>query len=190
MGNPYRTMYHWINIEVQELHALRESIHSLKGIERKINSIKKDMNEKKTELNDMAAGKTTFKSVIRTITFSKITQDQLVRQIETCEKEIENWQKLRDYVLQYVPQVVFPKFKRERGRIYFKFLINFAENQSMTSEKNVELWTRILENCSKQRIDSGQNPDESLLVVAKNEVEENNQTAIKMEKQAVFREGV
>jgi hypothetical protein len=22
LGNPYRTMYHWINIEVQELHAL------------------------------------------------------------------------------------------------------------------------------------------------------------------------
>jgi hypothetical protein len=85
------------------------------------------------------------------------------------EKEIENWQKLRDYMLQYVPQVVFPKFKRERGRVYFKFLINFAETQAMSSEKNVELWTQILDNCSRnsRRSTTAGDLDATMLVVAK-----------------------
>jgi len=64
------------------------------------------------------------------------------------EKEMEDWQLLRDYLIQFVPQVIFPKFKRDRGRLYFKFLINFAENQAMNSEKNVEIWTSILDNCA------------------------------------------
>ena len=76
------------------------------------------------------------------------TQDELIRRIETMEKEIEDWQLLRDYLIQFVPQVIFPKFKRDRGRLYFKFLINFAENQAMNSEKNVEIWTSILDNCA------------------------------------------
>jgi hypothetical protein len=50
-----------------------------------------------------------------------------MRRIETFEKEIDDWQSLREYLLQYIPMVVFPKFKRDRGSLYFKFLINFAE---------------------------------------------------------------
>lgn len=92
--------------------------------------------------------------------------------------------------MQYVPQVIFPKFKRERGSHYFKFLIDFAENQAMNSEKNVEIWTSILDNCAKQRVQAGQNPDESLLVVAKNANVTADQTNIRMEKAMGFKDDI
>jgi|LakMenE01Jun11ns_1017448.scaffolds.fasta_scaffold6613596_2 hypothetical protein len=57
--------------------------------------------------------------------------------------------------------VVFPKFKRDRGSLYFKFLINFAEIQSTSSEKNIEIWTQVLENCSKNK-QKHQNEDKNL----------------------------
>jgi hypothetical protein len=86
--------------------------------------------------------------------------------------------------------VIFPKFKRERGSHYFKFLIDFAENQAMNSEKNVEIWTQILDNCAKQRVQAGQNPDESLLVVAKNANVTADQTNIRMEKAMVYKDDI
>jgi ribosomal protein S18 len=44
--------------------------------------------------------------------------------------------------------IVFPKFKRDRGSQYFKFLTQFSEQQTTGSEKNIEIWTTILENCT------------------------------------------
>ena len=60
----------------------------------------------------------------------------------------------------------------------------------MNSEKNVEVWTQILDNCAKQRVQAGQNPDESLLVVAKNANLTADQTNIKMEKAILFKDEI
>lgn len=128
LGNPYRLMFQWIQMEVQELHALRDSIESLKNVEKTIVKIKDTKNDYSTELNDMQLGRTTLKSVWKSITRQTLTTEELMRRIEECEKDIEDWQKLRDYLIQYVPQVVFPKFKRERGGLYFRFLISFAQS--------------------------------------------------------------
>ena len=57
----------------------------------------------------------------------------------------------------------------------------------MNSEKNVEIWTSILDNCANQRIQAGQNPDESLLVV-KNTNVETDQTVFKGEKAMQLKE--
>ena len=71
-----------------------------------------------------------------------------MRSIEFAEQDIEDWQSLKEYLTQFIPMVVFPKFKRDRGSLYFKFLVNFAEIQAQSSEKNIEIWTAILENCA------------------------------------------
>lgn len=57
----------------------------------------------KTELNDIAAGRTTIKSIWKAVIRQTPTQDELIRRIEMSEKEIEDWQLLRDYLVQYVP---------------------------------------------------------------------------------------
>lgn len=83
LGNPYRLMFQWIQIEVQELHALKESIDSLKNIDKIILSLKSETNDLKTELNDLAAGRTTIKSIWKAVIRQTPTQDELIRRIET-----------------------------------------------------------------------------------------------------------
>ena len=149
LGNPYRLMFNWIQIEIQELNALKASIDSLKTIEKKIRDLKEEAADYKTELNDVTQGRTTIKSIWKAIIRQTPTQEELIRRIELTEKDIEDWHNVLEYLQQYIPQVIFPKFKRERGALYFKFLINFAEIQAQSSEKNIEIWTRVLENCTK-----------------------------------------
>lgn len=152
-------------MEVQELYALKDSIECLKNVEKQITKVKENKADLNEELNNMQLGRKTLKSIWKTITGQAVTTDELMRRIEGCDKEIEDLQKLRDYLIQYIPQVVFPKFKRERGGLYFKFLVSFADSQATNSMKNVEIWTQILENCARQRVQEGKSPDESMLVV-------------------------
>lgn len=81
------------------MHALKESIDSLKIIDKTILSLKSDTNDLKTELNDLAAGRTTIKSIWKAVIRQTPTQDELIRRIETQEKDIEDWQLLKDYLV-------------------------------------------------------------------------------------------
>jgi hypothetical protein len=85
------------------LHALKESIDCVKNIDRTVISLKSNTNDIKEELNDLAAGRTTIKSIWKTVIRKTPTQDELIRRIETIEKQIEDWQLLRDYLIQFVP---------------------------------------------------------------------------------------
>ena len=67
LGNPYRLVFQWIQMEVQELYALRDSIESLKSVEKQILKLKDTKNDYSVELNDLQLGRTTFKSVWKTI---------------------------------------------------------------------------------------------------------------------------
>lgn len=145
--------------------------------------MKSDTIDLKTELNDVTNGRTTIKSIWKAIIRSTPTQEELMRRIEAAERETEDFQSLREYLLQYIPMVIFPKFKRDRGSLYFKFLIHFAEIQSTSSEKNIEIWTQVLEQCSKHKHQNeDKNLDESFDPMQKNTNFTIDKTQIKMEK--------
>ena len=53
IGNPYRLMFQWIEMEVQELGALKDSIDSLKNVEKQITKVKQTKADYSEELNNM-----------------------------------------------------------------------------------------------------------------------------------------
>lgn len=68
-----------------------------------------------------------------------------MQKIQSIETEIEEWQQLLNYLTVYVPMVVIPRFKTDRGGQYFHFLASFAKNHIKSCDNNIEQWKQVLD---------------------------------------------
>ena len=68
-----------------------------------------------------------------------------MKQIQDLELEIEQWQTLQNYLIIYIPLVVIPRFKTDRGGQYFTFLSTFAQNHIKSCNNNINQWQAVLD---------------------------------------------
>ena len=59
------------------------------------------------------------------------------------EAEAAAWEEVLEYVTYYIPMIVFPRFKRDRGSQYFEFLCNFADATAEGASKSIDIWNHI-----------------------------------------------
>jgi len=52
--------------------------------------------------------------------------------------EIEQWTQLHTYLIIYIPLVVIPRFKTDRGAEYFQFMSSFAQNHIKSCNNNIQ----------------------------------------------------
>ena len=115
MGNPYKLIQDWIQIEIYDLIGLKESIESVHYIDKKIADIKTEINKLKEYVTDLQNGKTTLMTIWRAISGRKMTADECLQRIISLEEEAVAWEDVLEYITYYIPMIVFPRFKRDRG---------------------------------------------------------------------------
>ena len=94
-------------------------------------------------MEDLNAGKTTLKTIWKTITFRSMSAQECMSKIFAAEKRADGWEHVLEYVTFYIPMIVFPRFKRDRGAQYFQFLSSFSDQNSKGSEYNIYVWNKI-----------------------------------------------
>ena len=69
--------------------------------------------------------------------------DECLQRIIFLEEEAAAWEEVLEYVTYYIPMIVFPRFKRDRGSQYFEFLCNFADCTAEGASKSIDIWNQI-----------------------------------------------
>ena len=115
----------------------------LRWVEKQISSKKKEIDELKEYMDDLNQGKTTFKKIWMAVTFRSMTTQECMRKIFDLENQVDGWEHVLEYVTFYIPMIVFPRFKRDRGAQYFQFLTSFAEAKTSGDEHNIYIWNKV-----------------------------------------------
>ena len=56
---------------------------------------------------------------------------------------MDGWEQVLEYVTYYIPMVIFPRFKQDRGSQYLQFMADYAEAHSEGADQNIEIWEKI-----------------------------------------------
>ena len=143
MGNPYKLIMDWIQIEIYDLVGLKESIESVHWIDKKIADTKAEVNKLKSYQVDLQNDKTTLRTIWRTVTGRRMSVEECLERIIELEEAALAWEDVLEYVTYYIPMVVFPRFKRDRGSQYFEFLSAYADCNAEGAAKSIDIWSQI-----------------------------------------------
>ena len=91
----------------------------------------------------MQNDKFTLLTIWRTVTGRKMNLDECLQRIIFLEEEAAAWEDVLEYVTYYIPMIVFPRFKRDRGSQYFEFLCNYADHTAEGASKSIDIWNAI-----------------------------------------------
>ena len=114
-------------------------------MEKRIRDLKQQIIDTKTHLANVQNNKTSIKTLWMKVTRSSVTQDDIQLQIDNLQKELDASEDLLDYMTFYIPLIVFPRFKRDRGSQYFRFLENFTHSHQTHATKHIAVWTKVLD---------------------------------------------
>ena len=97
--------------------------------------------------------KTTVKSIWLKVTRQEVTEDEQMAKIEQLELQIQEAGELLKYLTVYIPMVVIPRFKHDRGQSYYGFLAQFAQKHIKSCDQNIGQWQPILD--ATKNLDDG-----------------------------------
>ena len=72
-----------------------------------------------------------------------MSTDDCLQKILFLEEEVVAWEDVLEYVTYYIPMIVFPRFRRDRGSQYFEFLTSFADCNAEGASKSIDIWNQI-----------------------------------------------
>ena len=116
--NPFKHIRNWVKGEMLNLEALMAAIGEKESCDvRKANAIKKLADEK--ELNaKLSQGKFTFKGMFKSKDSKAKQQIHILAKIQQRERDIENWDIVKRFLVVYLAEVAIPDFKKKKVEKY------------------------------------------------------------------------
>jgi len=114
LKNPFKHVRNWIKGEIFNLTSLTEAVGEKESCEsRKQNAIKRIATDRDTN-NKLSEGKFTFKTMFKSKNDKAKTQAILLERIAQSERDVENWDKIKRFLIVYIAEVAIPDFKASR----------------------------------------------------------------------------
>ena len=111
LKNPFKHVRNWIKGEIFNLEQLILAAGEKESCEsRKQNSIKRIASDRETN-NKLSEGKFTFKTMFKSKNDKAKTQAILLELIAQSERDVENWDKIKRFLIVYLAEVAIPDFK-------------------------------------------------------------------------------
>jgi len=92
VSNPYRVMYRWIQIELNGLRAIKDSIDGIKRVEKKIKEIKTKLVDLKVHYTNVEQKKTSMKTLWMKVRRSTVKASDIQLQINVAQDELDQWE--------------------------------------------------------------------------------------------------
>ena len=104
-------MHRWVKSEIMELNAVLEIISRKEGIMAARNKALSRIQDRKKTIDSLNQGKFTFKGMFKNAG-EKATQVQhMLTKITEYEKDVKNFEVIRNYLIVYLAEVALPSFK-------------------------------------------------------------------------------
>ena len=142
--NPYARLYEAITEDYLDTEAMQEALESLKELQDKYNKLTKDLTSTNVQLNDLQAGKTNVKSLLR---FKKKEDNinSLMSEKEVLEKDIENLGQVIK-IATFNMQNQIKKFKMISLENYYKELSRIEKDTEFNAKIHDELWETVVKD--------------------------------------------
>ena len=143
--NPFKHIRNWVKGEMLNLEALMAAIGEKESCDvRKANSIKKLADEK--ELNaKLSQGKFTFKGMFKSKDSKARQQIAVLAKIQQRERDIENWDIVKRFLVVYLAEVAIPDFKKKKVSKYVFAMQNLSIDELSNSKSQQKCWADFYE---------------------------------------------
>jgi hypothetical protein len=109
--NPFKHMRNWVKSELMELHSLIEAISRKEGVEAARTKALAKIRDRKETIDKMNTGKFTFKGLFKNNSEKATSVQQMLTQIEQLERDVKNYEVIRNFLIIYLAEVAIPAFK-------------------------------------------------------------------------------
>ena len=127
-----------------EITALLEAISRKEGVEsNKIRSMTKMKDDKQT-VDKMSSGKFTIKGMFKSPSSKAATTQSILQTISQTEKDIANYDVIKNFLIIYLAEVAIPYFKFQKMKSYLNAMTNFSKEEVQNSDKHKECWSDFM----------------------------------------------
>jgi hypothetical protein len=104
-------MRNWVKSELMELSALIEAISRKEGVEAARSKAITKIRDRKETIDKMNTGKFTFKGLFKNNSEKANSVQSMMTQIQQLERDVKNYETIRNYLIIYLAEVAIPAFK-------------------------------------------------------------------------------
>lgn len=97
----------------------------------------------------MSSGKFTLKGLMKSKSQLNDAAQKIIENITQLEKDIENYEKMKNFLIVYLAQIAIPNFKKQKVHNYINAMTNFSLEEISNSHKNSDQWSDFLESIKK-----------------------------------------
>ena len=142
--NPYDRLYDSITEDYLDTEAMQEALESLKGLQDNYNKLTKNLTSTNVQLNDLQAGKTNVKSLLR-FKGREDNINSLMAEKEKLEKDIDNLGQVIK-IATFNMQNQIKKFKMVSLENYYGELNKIEKDTEAKSKNFDELWENVVKD--------------------------------------------
>lgn len=148
--NPYRDAYIWMKGELLDVQGMFDCLQGREGVMKAQLSTEQKKKDDEKELSKLSAGKTTFKSLLKSKSQKESNILTLQASIEIADQEIGDFKKLITFLTIYHGQQAIPKFKIAKSKLYLKMLNTFCVKEISNAHLTATLFHSLLELGNKE----------------------------------------
>ena len=148
--NPYRDAYIWMKGEYLDVQGMYDCLQGREGVMKAQLTTEQKKKDDQKELGALSAGKTTFKSLLKSKSQKESKVLTLQASIEIADQEIQDFKKLINFLTIYHGQVAIPKFKVAKSKMYLKMLNTFCVKEISNAHLTATLFHSLLELGNKE----------------------------------------
>jgi len=104
-------MRNWVKSELMELNALIEAISRKEGVEAARSKALAKIRDRKETIDKLNQGKFTFKGMFKNTSEKASSVQGMLSQIAELERDVKNYEIIRNYLIIYLAEVAIPAFK-------------------------------------------------------------------------------
>jgi hypothetical protein len=145
MKNPFKHMRNWVKSELMELSALIEAISRKEGVEAARNKANAKIRDRKDTIDKMNNGKFTFKGLFKNNSEKATSVQTMLQQISELERDVKNYEIIRNYLIIYLAEVAIPAFKDQKFSNYLAAMFNFCSQEVENAKHSSSCWSDFLD---------------------------------------------
>lgn len=143
--NPFKHMRNWVKSELMELNALIETISRKEGVEAARSKALAKIRDRKETIDKMNQGKFTFKGLFKNTSEKAQSVQTMLNQIAEFEKDVKNYEIIRNYLIIYLAEVAIPAFKDNKFTNYLAAMENFCCQEVENAKHSSACWKDFLD---------------------------------------------
>ena len=140
LKNPFKHIRNWIKGEMMNLESLMAAIGEKEACAvRKSRSIKL-LQEERELINKINQNKMSLKTILKSQKQKAEKVQNLLISVDQREKDIENWDRIKKFLIVYLAEIAIPYFKDRKIEKYICTMQAFSMDEMTNAEKHLACW--------------------------------------------------